>query len=568
MARMEYDENLVSQAIDEINSAKSAIEGVGADMQAGFSTILGARGAEYLSVNTSICSTLESSVDMILSDDISTINNKAAMIAEYSEVGFFKKLFYTAKMTNAKVREGFFEFIESGVDFIASGVGAVAGIFNPEFADAVGEFIATEHVDNWYAEQYKNGKYKNTEKYSWYSSESTAAKIFEGVGSAVGLATVGVATGSVGGMALASGASAWGKDMQSNLQEGDSYYKALGKAALTGAGTAAVTYGVGRVASNVFGGLGNAASNYATAHLKSGGILAGVHNAVLVNGAAAAVTGAGGTLTGSLLSGNIFDKDSTNEEDDDVKERKILSTCGGGNWQKGTGVPTEAPTVATTPETETPTETTTNPKTYPSGGGSYGGGGGSSDTPTTSAPTVVPTDPTQPTSVPTTPTTPPTVAPQKPYIPSTGDDSNGGGYTGDEGFTGEDTELPDDGNELSGSLTGSNNYVNIPTSSTPINTTTTTSGKKSIIPVIAGLGAAAIAGIGTKSYLDKKEEEKSEEEIDTEEWTGDEQIDLGYTEENLNGERDYLNPTDEFAYEDGPEESYEAVNSSELASMQ
>ena len=456
MARMEYDENLVSQAIDELNSARSAVDGVGADMQAGFATILGARGSEYLSVNTGICSSLESSVEMIISDDVSTINNKAAMIAEYSEAGFFKKLFSTARMTNAKLREGLFEFAETGVDFVASIVGAAGGIFSPKFAESVGEFIEKEHVDNWYAEQYKNGKYKDVEKYSWYSSESTAAKIFEGIGSATGAIAVGVATGSLGAMAVTSGASAWGKDMQSNLQQGDSYYKSFGKAALTGVGTAAVTYGAGKVASNVFGGLGNPASNYAAAHLKSGGILAGASNALLVNGAAATATAVAGQAAGSVISGDVFKKKAADEEDDETKERKIIGMCGGGHWEKGTGAPVENGTKPPEQETEAPT---TEPSTYRPGGGGGGGGdggdGGGYTPPSTSAPTVVPTDPTiPPTSAPTTP---------KPYVPAPGDDSNGGGFTGDEGFTGEDVEVPNEGDGLTGSIVGSNNYVNIPT---------------------------------------------------------------------------------------------------------
>ena len=46
-------------------------------------------------------------------------------------------------------------------------------------------------------------------------------------------------------------------------------------------------------------------------------------------------------------------------------------------------------------------------------------------------------------------------------------------------------------------------------------------------------------------------------------------MDLNYGSDPLEDEeRDYLNPTDEYAYQEEPIESYEAVNSSELASMQ
>lgn len=119
-------------------------------------------------------------------------------------------------------------------------------------------------------------------------------------------------------------------------------------------------------------------------------------------------------------------------------------------------------------------------------------------------------------------------------------------------------------------ITGDNEYVEIPTSSTPITTTTENSSKKSIIPVIAGLGAAAVAGIGTKAYLDKKEEnENNKVDMETDEWESDgEQVDFDYNNENISViEKDYLEPTDEYAYQEESIESYRAVNSSELDSM-
>ena len=119
-------------------------------------------------------------------------------------------------------------------------------------------------------------------------------------------------------------------------------------------------------------------------------------------------------------------------------------------------------------------------------------------------------------------------------------------------------------------ITGGNEYVEIPTSSTPITTTTENSSKKSIIPVIAGLGAAAVAGIGTKAYLDKKEEnENNKVDMETDEWESDgEQVDFDYNNENISViEKDYLEPTDEYAYQEESIESYRAVNSSELDSM-
>ena len=136
-----------------------------------------------------------------------------------------------------------------------------------------------------------------------------------------------------------------------------------------------------------------------------------------------------------------------------------------------------------------------------------------------------------------------------------------------------DEEIPTE--TETGPLSGltDNEYVNIPTSSTPITTPPqTTKPKNTIIPVIAGLGAAAIAGIGTKAYLDKKEKEKDEDEIevlDDEEWNNTDSLELDYTDgNNAEEEIDYITPTSQYAYQEEPIERYKAVNSSESESMQ
>ena len=142
-----------------------------------------------------------------------------------------------------------------------------------------------------------------------------------------------------------------------------------------------------------------------------------------------------------------------------------------------------------------------------------------------------------------------------------------------------DTEMSDEMSEtlldaagdISGSLSNiaSSSPINIPTSSTPITSTNTRgSSGSSVIPLAAGLGAASIAGIGTKAYLDRKEnkEENNESSIDMEEW--EEDIDSVNIEYDEDMESDYLSPVDEYAYQEEPQESYQAVNSSELASMQ
>ena len=125
--------------------------------------------------------------------------------------------------------------------------------------------------------------------------------------------------------------------------------------------------------------------------------------------------------------------------------------------------------------------------------------------------------------------------------------------------------------------------VNIPRSASPIKSSVNAK-DNNMIPLMAGLGAAALAGLGTKVYLDRKENKDNEEELEAEEWDETEEEFEALENENYDldlEESDYLTPNDEFSYQpDGviaavadddededDEEVYEAVNSSELSSM-
>ena len=89
-------------------------------------------------------------------------------------------------------------------------------------------------------------------------------------------------------------------------------------------------------------------------------------------------------------------------------------------------------------------------------------------------------------------------------------------------------------------------YQKIPTTNKPVQTNKK-SGSSSVIPIAAGLTAAAAAGIGAKAYMDYKknnatgEDEYDEEyndqydDFETEEWQGDDDItvDNSSNEDNL-----------------------------------
>ncbi len=191
--------------------------------------------------------------------------------------------------------------------------------------------------------------------------------------------------------------------------------------------------------------------------------------------------------------------------------------------QRGPSSPTTTP--VTTPPVTTPVTTpATTPVTQPS-----------TTSPISTQPITTPSETTGPTLDPSISGTDPLTD-----LPSTSDDVlNSGDILGNS----------------VGSLSGiSESSVNIPTSSTPILSGNGLKAKSSsVIPVVAGLSAAGIAGIGTKAYLDKRESDEEEEEenneIATEEWQEEpDAMEIDYNEGTE--ESDYLMPTDEYAFQE------------------
>lgn len=135
--------------------------------------------------------------------------------------------------------------------------------------------------------------------------------------------------------------------------------------------------------------------------------------------------------------------------------------------------------------------------------------------------------------------------------------NSGGNYSGQRGyatFTNNDIDIdntkdiPQINNEtpietvIDGSkntseeITKGKSYAKIPTAKTPISS----DNNSSVIPVIAGLGAAAAAGIGAKVYMDKRKNTEEEDEIDTEEWSGEDSLNLEYDDSSDTNTESYL----------------------------
>lgn len=112
-------------------------------------------------------------------------------------------------------------------------------------------------------------------------------------------------------------------------------------------------------------------------------------------------------------------------------------------------------------------------------------------------------------------------------------------------------------------------YTKIPTSSKPITTTSSGSGGSAVIPVVAGLSAAAAAGVGAKVYMDHKNNNENGEydEIDTEDWAGEDTISLDY--DDSSDTEAYLDEDDDYGYQaEEQTERYDARNNEELADLQ
>jgi len=236
-----------------------------------------------------------------------------------------------------------------------------------------------------------------------------------------------------------------------------------------------------------------------------------------------------------------------------------------GGGEEDPKTPTPEPTNPSEPTTPTPQNPTpTNP-----------------DTPST------PTNPDTPTPTPTpeTPNNNPIVTPPSNNGGNNGTTQHTGGGFGDQGYTsytGADTpgdaiETPGDttlGDELTETTTSiddvikGSKYTKIPTSSKPITSSSSSSGGGAVIPIAAGLSAAAAAGIGAKVYMDRKKNNENGEydEIDTEEWSGEDTLDLDYDDSSDTSAT--LDDDDDYGYQATESEKYDARNNEELADLQ
>ena len=145
------------------------------------------------------------------------------------------------------------------------------------------------------------------------------------------------------------------------------------------------------------------------------------------------------------------------------------------------------------------------------------------------------------------------------------DEFSGTPFEIDEGFGDEGDEF----DSLADIIANGDKLTEIPSSSTPIKAESK-GGASAVIPIAAGLSAAAAAGIGAKVFMDRKNNAENDEddEFDTDDWSEDGQIEIDYEESEGSIADQYLNDDDDYGYQANTGEKYGARTSEELADLQ
>ena len=248
MATISFNEDLVNQAIDTLQQTKSTMSNASSGMTSGLSLITGARGAQYVDSSALQAGlALDERCSEQIDELIQQIREKAEQIkaynAEVENIPWWQRALSTIGLGLTKFTEGFFTAGEQIVDGFASALGFVAGIFNSDWQDGIGEFIKKDHVGDFYDSLYDN-ELSGMVKASYMKEDGIAAKIFEIGGTAVGYAVAiaaggaaaGAVSGAVSGAGVAAGASAGAAAASSSMWAGAAWAGLGGFGAGTQAG--------------------------------------------------------------------------------------------------------------------------------------------------------------------------------------------------------------------------------------------------------------------------------------------------------------------------------------------
>ena len=248
----------------------------------------------------------------------------------------------------------------------------------------------------------------------------------------------------------------------------------------------------------------------------------------------------------------------------------------GNGYRGGTSSTTQETTNQDTTPSQNSTQDTTNQDTTPSQNSTPTPSPTPEPTPTPKpkpkpkpSPTPEPTPTPSPTPEPTptpqpTPTPSPSPQPSPSPAPSYKPSYNGNGGESVTPTPTEENTL----DVLTDDVIKKGTKISIPTATIPTNTTQT-SGGNSVIPVLAGISAAAAAGIGAKAYIDRKNNNDNDSEtsnIKTEDWSDSDNVNVEYQE--TPKEEETLDFDDNYTYDVEEPEKYDARSHQELEDLQ
>ena len=613
MGRYTYDSGRVSSAISELSSACNALKNTGADIQQGISTIQSARGAEYLDLKFGGMATYPEEAIRYIDNISDQIRAKATEIEEYNDASFFSKLFGTAGMGLSKLAEGFASGFENIGDGIVTIAGFIGGIFNSDFKKSCDEYVAKDHVGNFFAENI-NGEGTWINKHSFFSSDGTMANIFKGVasiGQKILTATIAPISTTVGTIhEVKTNIFGSNKSEKSSEHKSESLLDAIAAAAI----------GLPAVA-----GAKAAAEAAEIAKTKAAEIEAREKaraEAIAAKAAADAKAKADAAKNDSATQNqNTNSNTSTSSNSNSSSSNYQFRTTDTNNQNQSNSTSNNTSSKSNVNNNSKPNSDSSN-KTDKSTDKNKDVTDKNKDTTdknkdTTDKNPDKEIDKSQDNNKDTADKGNETTEnnnqnTQEPTIPSTPSDNNtttqppaensnwhsGGGYS-NNGYTPSATpqeQIPQttvpESNVESSSITdnvtnsadqvtttiedvikGDENYTKIPTPTTGNNASSKSSSGSSVLPIAAGVIAAAGAGIGAKVYLDRKNNNDNDEDentdidtIETEQWNDEDNSDSDYGYESTTDEE--LDLTDEYPTESETVEKYGARQSGELADIQ
>ncbi len=264
MSRFVYDSTKVGRGLDYLKEAKQKLNGITASMNRGISTIQSANGYKYITVDFSSIKQLEDRAKSMIVSLEGLINEKIQRIEDYNayrQEHPIKSKFADLSMGATNITRGFWEGAQSIGDGALAVAGAAGGAFGNETWKKCCEETLVERKtkrDAWFDKQYESGMWSDVEKYSSYSSKSTKASVFRGVGSAVPFVAAAVATGGASSAgtistttALAADStlaaySALGDKTSSLLVNGEDFDTAYSKGVKSAAVAGVTTFAVGK----------------------------------------------------------------------------------------------------------------------------------------------------------------------------------------------------------------------------------------------------------------------------------------------------------------------------------